>query len=226
MLSILVVEDDPIIGSATQLWLSKDHACQWAKTLQEAILQVDVQAEARQNFDMILLDLRLPDGTGFDFLQRLKRQKNNAGVIIMTAHGAVDERVRGLDLGADDYLVKPIDFKELDARIRAVKRRRDGINSNIIEHGDLQLDVNGKTLSQAGQAVHLSKREMAVLTILMQGRGRYFNKAMLEARLYDGEQEIESNSVEVHMSSLRKKLGKTLIKTTRGLGYIIEKSAT
>lgn len=225
MLSILIVEDDPVIGHATQLWLAEDHACQWAQTLQSAMDIVDQQTQEKQHFDIILLDLRLPDGSGFDFLNRLKRQKNNAGIIIMTAHGEIDDRVKGLDLGADDYLVKPIDFKELGARIRAVKRRRDGVNTNIIEHLDLQLDVNGKTLLQDNQAVHLSNREMDLLTVLMQGRGRYYNKAMLEQRLYEGGQEIESNSIEVHISSLRKKLGKSMIKTTRGLGYIIEKAS-
>lgn len=224
MLSILIVEDDPVIGHATQLWLANDHACQWAQTLQNAMDIVDQQTQEKQHFDIILLDLRLPDGSGFDFLNRLKRQNNNAGIIVMTAHGEIDDRVKGLDLGADDYLVKPIDFKELGARIRAVKRRRDGVNTNIIEHLDLQLDVNGKTLVQNDQSVHLSNREMALLTVLMQGRGRYYNKTMLEQRLYEGGQEVESNSIEVHISSLRKKLGKSIIKTTRGLGYIIEKA--
>ncbi len=223
MLSILIVEDDPIIGHATQLWLSNDHACEWVQSLQQGIDAVKQLAEAKQHFDIIVLDLRLPDGNGFDFLRFLKRQKNNAGVIIMTAQGDVDDRVEGLDLGADDYLVKPIDFKELDARIRAVKRRRDGINTNIIEHLDLQLDVNGKTLTLNNEPVHLSNKEMALFTVLLQGRGRYYSKLMLEQRLYESEHEIESNSIEVHISSLRKKLGKSIIKTTRGLGYIIEK---
>ena len=142
----------------------------------------------------------------------------------MTAYGDIDSRVKGLDLGADDYLVKPIDFKELEARMRAVKRRKDGLLSTEIEHGSVLLDLTGMTVSKNGLPVHLSKMEVSILAILMQGQNRYYSKSMLEERLYDSNSEFEGNAIEVHISSIRKKLGKSLIKTTRGLGYIIEKS--
>lgn len=218
MISTLIVEDDYLIGHAVEQWLGKDHRADWTRSVAEA-----KDALVESSYEIILLDIGLPDGSGFDLLSFLKRKKNTAGVIIMTAYGDIDSRVKGLDLGADDYLVKPIDFKELDARIRAVKRRKDGVSSTQIEHGDITLDLTGMTVTQKEIPVHLSKMEVSILAILMQGQNRYYSKAMLEERLYTANTELEGNSIEVHISSIRKKLGKSLIKTTRGLGYIIEK---
>jgi len=218
MNTILVVEDDPLIGNAVEQWLGQDSRVEWVQSMSAA--QIQLQSE---DFDIVLLDLGLPDGHGFDLLQMIKRRKIQSGVLIMTAYGDVDDRVRGLDLGADDYLVKPIDFKELDARIRSVKRRKDGLSSTVIEVGDLEFDINAKVARRQGEAIHLSKMEVSILSILLQGQGRYYSKAMLEERLYDGIAQIEGNAIEVHISALRKKLGKSLIKTTRGLGYIVEK---
>lgn len=217
MLTILIVEDDKIVGQAAQRWLNKDNHVHWASTQAQALSVLDTSL-----IDIVILDLELPDGSGLDILAAIKRRKLESGVLIMTAYGDVDHRIRGLDMGADDYLVKPIDFKELDARIRAVKRRKDGISANIIEIGDIELDIIGKRASRNGEFVHLSHKENTILSILMQGKNRYFNKAMLEERLYGLGETTDGNAIEVHISSLRKKLGKTLIKTTRGLGYIIE----
>ncbi len=219
MLSILIIEDDSLIGHATERWLSNEHQTTWVKSIQQA-----TDCITQNNYDMILLDLGLPDGSGFDLLRNIRRKKISTGIIIMTAYGDVDDRIIGLDLGADDFLVKPIDFKELDARIRAVRRRHNGLNSNTIEHQTLSLDLNAKSLIQEGKSIHLSKKELAIITVLLEGRGRYYSKTQIEQKLYLADQEIDSNAIEVHISSLRKKLGKTLIKTTRGLGYIIEKS--
>jgi two-component system response regulator QseB len=221
MISILVVEDDYLIGHAVEQWLVKEGRVQWAQSVAAAQMMLD-----DTDFDIVLLDIGLPDGSGLDVLKYLKRRKSNAGVLIMTAYGDIDSRVQGLDLGADDYLVKPIEFKELDARIRAVKRRKDGVSATTIEHGKLSFDMTGMTVMLDNEAVHLSKKEVSILSILLQGRGRYYSKAMLEERLYDANSEFEGNAVEVHISALRKKLGKNMIKTTRGLGYIIEKSAS
>ncbi len=219
MISTLIVEDDYLIGHAVEQWLNKDQRVDWARSVADA-----KSALLDSSYEIILLDIGLPDGSGFDLLSFLKRKKITAGVIIMTAYGDIDSRVKGLDLGADDYLVKPIDFKELEARMRAVKRRKDGLLSTEIEHGSILLDLTGMTVSKNGLPVHLSKMEVSILAILMQGQNRYYSKSMLEERLYDSNSEFEGNAIEVHISSIRKKLGKSLIKTTRGLGYIIEKS--
>lgn len=216
MISILIVEDDPLIGEALKQWLSKDHPVVWAKTHTEARVQLDSSL-----FDIVVLDIGLPDGSGLDLLRHMKREKQEAGVLILTAYGEVEQRVTGLDLGADDYLAKPVDFKELDARIRAVRRRKDQLHSSILDHENLQLDINGMTLTRDGEVVALSKMEISILAILLQGRGRYFSKPQIEQKLYSLDAPTEGNAIEVHVSALRRKLGKDLIKTTRGLGYII-----
>ncbi|MDB4224016.1 response regulator transcription factor [Granulosicoccus sp.] len=218
MISTLIVEDDYLIGHAVEQWLCKENRVRWARSLSEAQLEL-----SENKFDIILLDIGLPDGSGIELLKYIRKIKSDAGVLVITAYSDVESRVEGLDNGADDYLVKPIDFKELDARIRAVTRRKNSISSQLITHGNLVFDQNGRTVSQDNKPVHLSKMEVSILGILMQGQNRYYSKAMLEERLYDFNNEHEGNAVEVHISSLRKKLGKSLIKTTRGLGYIIEK---
>jgi DNA-binding response OmpR family regulator len=218
MISTLIVEDDYLIGHAVEQWLCKENRVQWARSLAEA-----QSALSNEDFDIVLLDIGLPDGNGIELLKYIRKIKSDAGVLIMTAYGDIESRVEGLDSGADDYLVKPIDFKELDARIRAVKRRQNNISSNLITHGSIVFDQHGMTVTQDNIPVHLSKMETSILAILLQGQSRYYNKAMLEDRLYDVNSGHEGNAVEVHISSLRKKLGKSLMKTTRGLGYIIEK---
>jgi DNA-binding response OmpR family regulator len=217
MISTLIVEDDYLIGHAVEQWLCKENRVQWARSLAEA-----QSALSNEDFDIVLLDIGLPDGNGIELLKYIRKIKSDAGVLIMTAYGDIESRVEGLDSGADDYLVKPIDFKELDARIRAVKRRQNNISSNLITHGSIVFDQHGMTVTQDNIPVHLSKMETSILAILLQGQSRYY-KAMLGDRLYDVNSGHEGNAVEVHISSLRKKLGKSLMKTTRGLGYIIEK---
>ncbi len=215
---MLVVEDEPLIGQATELWLARAHRVQRATSLEEARAHLAAGA-----FDVVLLDLGLPDGDGLQLLPWLSKRKLDPAVIVMTARGDVESRVRGLDLGADDYLVKPFDFKELDARMRSVTRRRDGVSSTLIEHGAVALDLAGMTVALDGEPVHLSQRETAILAVLMQGRGRHFSSAMLAERVYGADREPEGNAVEVHVSALRRKLGRSLIRTTRGLGYIVDR---
>ncbi len=220
MISILIVEDDKLIGEAIHQWFQGDYPADWVRSLAEARAQLE-----QTRYDIILLDLGLPDGDGASLLGYLQRHKHESGVLILTAYGDMDRRISGLDSGADDYLVKPINFNELDARIRAVHRRRNQIKGSIIEHGDLQLDLDGNTLTCKGEPVHLSHMEISIVTILMQGRGRYFSKRLLEDRLYSEDKAGAGNAIEVHISALRKKLGKSLIRTTRGLGYIIAKES-
>ena len=129
MISTLIVEDDYLIGHAVEQWLAKDNRVDWVRSVSDAQM-----ALLETTYDILLLDIGLPDGSGLDLLKFLKRKKIVSGVLIMTAYGDIDSRVEGLDLGADDYLVKPIDFKELDARIRSVKRRKDGIIINLKQY--------------------------------------------------------------------------------------------
>ena len=221
MNTVLVVEDDALIGNAIEQWLAQSNRVDWVRTLSDA-----QSAVLENQYDIVILDLGLPDGHGFTLLKTMKRKKISAGVLILTAYGDIDNRIEGLDHGADDYLVKPIDFNELDARIRSITRRKNGHHSSIIEHLDVEFDVNAQAVSKEGNQIDLSKKEVSILSILMQGKGRYYSKRMLEERLYESSNTIEGNSIEVHISSLRKKLGKSFIKTTRGLGYIIEKSGS
>lgn len=218
MNTILIVEDDALIGNAMEQWLVQSNRVEWVQTLAAAESEL-----ISRPYDLVVLDLGLPDGHGFTLLKMMKRKKIASGVLVLSAYGEVDTRVEGLDHGADDYLVKPIEFKELDARLRSIMRRKEGHNSPVIDHENLTFDINGRTVEKNGEPVSLSKMEVAILSILLQGRGRYFSKSMLEERIYQDASSIEGNSIEVHISALRKKLGKTLIKTTRGLGYIIEK---
>ncbi len=220
MFSLLIVEDDPLIGQAAANWLTRDNHVHWARSVAEANSLI-----ASESPDIILLDLGLPDGDGLDVLRYLKRQKSTAAVLIMTAYGEVERRIEGLDLGADDYLVKPVNFKELDARIRAVKRRRDGLLSSVIEHANLVVDIEARTVEREGVPVHLSNKEFSILAILIQRRNHYFSRDMLAERLYNLDESTEGNAIEVHISALRKKLGKSLIRNTRGLGYIIDRQS-
>ena len=180
-------------------------------------------------FDAVLLDLGLPDGDGGTLLQRLRQASAAPGglpapdtpVLIMTARDEVQQRIAGLDLGADDYLVKPFDVDELEARLRALLRRAAGRSHPVIRHGALEIDPAAHTVLQAGVPVELSPREFAVLLVLLESRGRVQSRQQLEARLYNWQDAIESNALEVHIHHLRRKLGSTLIHTMRGVGYFI-----
>jgi two-component system response regulator QseB len=172
-------------------------------------------------YELLLLDLGLPGRSGLDVLARLRRADNDIPVLIITARDAVADRVKGLDSGADDYLVKPFDLDELSARMRALLRRRAGRASPVIEHGDLRMNPATHELSQDGQPVALSAREFALLQALLEQPGVPLSRAKLEERLYGWGEEIESNAVEVYIHSLRRKLGSQRIKNIRGVGYLL-----
>ena len=214
---ILIVEDDAGIASGL------------AATLKGAGYAVDIcdnlaragAALRTESFDMALLDLGLPDGDGIDWLRSLRQEGRMLPVLIMTARDEVQQRIAGLDLGADDYLVKPFDVDELEARLRALLRRAAGRSHPVIRHGALEIDPAAHTVLQAGVPVELSPREFAVLLVLLESRGRVQSRQQLEARLYNWQDAIESNALEVHIHHLRRKLGSTLIHTMRGVGYFI-----
>lgn len=224
----LVVEDDPGIASGLQASLRQaGYAVDLCATLDAAWLALAVEP-----FDVMLLDLGLPDGEGLDLLARLRRQplpvagrearpRPDMPVLIMTARDGVSDRISGLDSGADDYIVKPFDANELLARLRAMLRRAGGRSNPLIEHGELVIDPAAHTVRRAGEPVALGGKEFALLLTLLQARPQVLSKARLESALYGFDEGLESNAIEVHIHHLRRKLGESLIKTVRGVGYFV-----
>jgi two-component system response regulator QseB len=214
---VLLAEDDAMIGTAVRDRLrGRGFAVDWVRDgrAADAALTGDV-------YDLLLLDLGLPGREGLAVLKGLRGRGSTLPVVILTARDAVDDRVAGLDAGADDYVVKPFDLKELEARLRAVLRRRAGSASSVIEHGRLSLDLTSHELRRDGVPVPVSPREFALLHALLERPGRILSRAQLEERLYGWGEEVGSNVVEVHIHSLRRKLGADLIRNVRGVGYRI-----
>ena len=224
----LVVEDDPGIAGGLSLSLRQaGYAVDVCVSLHSAWTALSVEP-----FDVMLLDLGLPDGDGLDLLARLRRQddrrsapdglpRSDMPVLIMTARDGVSDRISGLDSGADDYIVKPFDPNEMLARLRAMLRRAGGRSKPVIEHGDLVLDPATHTVERAGLPVPLGAKEFALLLTLLQARPQVLSKSRLESALYGFGDALESNAIEVHVHHLRRKLGESLIKTVRGVGYFI-----
>ncbi|MBX3581649.1 MAG: response regulator transcription factor [Rhizobiaceae bacterium] len=216
----LLVEDDAVLGAAVRDQLSSDgHSVDWVTRLDAAR---DAMAGAAH--DLVLLDLMLPDGRGIVFLKSLRVAGNVTPVIILTALDQVSDRIEGLKAGADDYLVKPFDLDELSARIGSVARRYSGNPNPIIRIGPLEIDIARRSVRREGKAVQLTAREWALLDAFLTRPGQLLSKSQLEEKLYDFDSEIESNTIEVHVSRLRKKLGPDLIETVRGLGYRLAKA--
>lgn len=212
---ILLVEDDRVIaGAVREQAEGEGHSVDHAARLDEA-----GDALATAHYGLILLDLMLPDGRGLPFLRGLRAKGDATPVIIMTALDQVSDRIEGLNAGADDYLVKPFDLSELSARIGAVSRRYAGNPNPRIEPGDLSIDLAARHVTRVGKTVSLTAREWALLEAFLQKPGQLLSKAGLEERLYSFDAEVESNTIEVHISRLRKKLGAEVIVTERGLGY-------
>ena len=216
----LVVEDDEGIAAGLKTRLQ---AQGWAvdATATLASAWAALRSEA---FDLVLLDLGLPDGDGAALLRQLRDAAAGAlpdpdtPVLVMSAREAVTSRIQILDLGADDYLVKPFDPDELGARMRALRRRSAGRAQPLVRHGALVIDPAARTVTREGAPAELSAREFAVLLTLMEVRPRVLSRAQIEARLYNFEQALESNAIEVHVHHLRRKLGPGLIRTVLGLG--------
>lgn len=214
---ILLVEDDPMLGEALRRSLKQEGiTADWALDAEEAEL-----ALATGEYALLLLDLGLPGKGGLDLLAELRGGANPIPVIILTARDAVSERIRGLDTGADDYLVKPFDPDELAARIRALQRRQAGRFAPLIEFGLLVLNPATREFFCSGERIFLSAREHVILSALMERPGAILSRAALEERLYGWGEEVESNAVEVHIHNLRKKIGARHIRTVRGVGYML-----
>lgn len=214
---VLLVEDDRLLGDALQAGLREaGYAVEW--------LRDGVAAEAAlaaETFGAVVLDLGLPRLSGLELLRRVRGRGDRTPVVVLTARDAIDDRVRGLDLGADDYVVKPVALAELNARVRAVTRRAGGVASGVLEIGALVLDPATRTVRYRGAPVELQPREFALLHALTLRAGQVLTRGQLESQLYEWNEALDSNAIEVHVHRLRRKLAPDLIRTVRGVGYML-----
>lgn len=214
---VLLVEDDELLGDGLRTALVRDgHAVDWLKDGEHARQAV----AGDENWDVVLLDLGLPRRDGMEVLRAVRRG-SAVPVIIMTARDQLEDRVQGLDAGADDYLVKPFDIAELKARLRAVSRRHGGRAVTEIRHGELVLLPEAQEASWQGQRVELTRREYMLLSTLVENAGRVLTRDRLEQALYGWNEDVDSNALEVHVHHLRKKLSPGFIRTVRGVGYSV-----
>jgi len=214
-LRILLIEDEPSLGQAV-----REHVAATGHAVDHVLRLDDARAALRGvEYGLILLDLHLPDGLGIELLKSLRGAGDKRPVIILTARDQIRDRIEGLNAGADDYLVKPFDLDELNARVAAVARRAGGNPTPVIRLGALEIDQNGRAVRRDGRRIDITGREWAVLDKLLSSRKRVVTKEQIEEALYPFGAEIESNAIEVHVSKLRKKLGRSVIETVRGIGY-------
>lgn len=220
---LLIVEDHPILADGLIIALkSADYAVDHAATGEQADHML-----AAQHYDAVILDIGLPKLDGYEVLRRMRRKGSKTPVLMLTARDALEDRVKGLDLGADDYLTKPYDLPELEARVRALIRRGQSGGGADLTHGDLALDTAGRRATIKGVPLDLSARELGVLEVLMLRAGRVVSKEQLAEQLYGWGEEVGANAIEVYMHRLRKKLepAGVNVRTIRGLGYLLEKAA-
>lgn len=214
---LLLVEDDSLIASGVRGGLKlAGYTVDWVQDGQAAAL-----ALATGVYQMMLLDLGLPRKDGIALLREIRTKGNDLPVLVITARDAVADRIKGLDSGADDYLVKPFDLDELVARVRALLRRRAGRADPVLRHGVLSLDPVSRQVEQDGRPISLSPREFTLLAALLERPGAVISREQLEDRLYGWDEEVSSNAVEVHLHNLRRKLGANVIRNVRGAGYRI-----
>ncbi|MBK1851866.1 response regulator transcription factor [Marinobacter sp. 1-4A] len=219
-MKILLVEDDNLLGDGIAAGIAQSGlVVDWVLDGQQADT-----ALATGTYDAVVLDLGLPGLSGMEVLKRARASGKDLPILILTARDAVEDRVAGLDAGADDYLVKPFDLSELQARLRALLRRSKGHADPVINQGELQVDPVSHSVFWSGKSVDLSAREFAILHTLLLNAGRVMSKAQIEEQLYGWGEEIESNAIEVFVHHLRRKLSPQLIRTIRGVGYMIEKT--
>ena len=216
---LLLVEDDATLGDAVRDYLvEQGHVVDWSKCVAAA------REAVREPFDVILLDWRLPDGSGIEWLRAVRMREGlnqHVPVLVLTARDELDDRVEGLDAGADDYLTKPFELAELAARVRALTRRAVGQSHAVLRAGPIEVDVTARTVHSNGSEVDLTAREYALLETLIRRPGRIVSQETLQQLLYGFDGDIESNTIKVHVSSLRRKLGHDAIETVRGMGYRI-----
>lgn len=208
-----------MLGSGVCVGLRREHdSVDWVKNGESALVAV-----TETQYDCLILDLGLPKISGLDVLRTMRESGDDTPVLILTAQDDTTDRVKGLDAGADDYLVKPFDFSELCARLRALTRRKRGKASEIIQYKNIRIDTTAHTVEYNAQLVDLPRREFALLVELIANQGRVLSRQQLEQKLYSWGDEIESNTIEVYIHHLRKKFDSDLIKTVRGIGYTVAK---
>ena len=214
---VLIVEDDPLLGDALAAGLKqRGFQADWVQDGRDAQAAVRVEP-----FAAVVLDLGLPGLGGIELLRGERARGNKVPVLILTARDAVQDRIAGLDSGADDYVVKPTDLDELAARLRALVRRSKGEPAPVLQIGQVVLDPAARMVTRDGQAMDLPPREFTLLQELMLNAGRVLSREQLEERMYRWGDEVESNAVEVHVHHLRRKLGTEVVKTIRGVGYMM-----
>jgi len=217
---ILVVEDDPLLGDGIQAGLAQaGFGVDWVKDGIAGELAFETGSHAA-----VVLDLGLPRLAGLELLRRMRARGNKTPVLILTARDAIEDRIRGLDSGADDYVVKPFDLHELAARLRALIRRAAGEAAAVLRVGDIDLDPAARRVRFKGQAVELPAREYALLNALMLAAGRVLTREQLAEKLYAWGEEVESNAIDVHIHHLRRKLAPRVIRTVRGVGYLMPRA--
>lgn len=213
-MNCLLIEDDLALGRVLQKIVAGRYHADWVRRLQDADRML-----TDSSYDILLLDLGLPDGDGLDWLARLRKSNSDIPVLILTARDGLESRVHGLDTGADDYLIKPFESEELLARMRALLRRRIGHSAPVVRCGDLAYDQNHDQFMLNDQPLVLSAMEHNLLTGLLMARGRPVHRDQLLQRLYGASHGIESNALDVHIHSLRRQIGRDRIETLRGMGY-------
>ena len=214
---LLLVEDDALLNQGLTRTLSNEgYAMESVSDLASARAYI-----ASDDIDMVILDLGLPDGDGLTLMSQIKGRKKPLPVLILTARDSLDDKIKGLDLGADDYLVKPFEVDELLARLRVLSRRISGVTSSLLRCAALRLDLGAHQAWVDEQPLSLPRKEYMLLKALMENQGRVLSKEQLEQKLYQWGEELGSNAIEVHIHHLRKKLPANMIKTLRGIGYVL-----
>lgn len=215
---LLLVEDDEILGEGLVEGLKMEgYAVDWLTNGKHADEALKVNS-----YELIVLDLNLPDMEGLDILRALRARKDETPVMVLTAKDTVPDRVLGLDSGADDFVIKPFELDEVCARLRALARRNEGRSAPTIEYKGIILDPASRQVTWNDEKIDLSQKEFEILSFLMSNIGRVISRARLEESMYSWDSDVESNTVEVHIHHLRKKLDPSIIRTVRGVGYIID----
>lgn len=214
---LLLVEDDKILGSSLKKALEKHaYGVDWLQDGESALAAIE-----DSSFQLAILDINLPKMTGLEVLKAARRKNIDIPVLLLTARDSILHKVEGLDSGADDYIVKPFDLDELLARVRALIRRRDGRMETILKCGEVEIDPTAKVVRRATQSIQMTAKEFRVLKLLMERAGKYVTKSDIEYALYSAESAVESNTTEVTIYNLRKKLGSQFIQSIRGVGYMV-----
>jgi DNA-binding response OmpR family regulator len=218
-MKVLIVEDQERLGQFLERGLKEcTYTVSWVRTCKDAL-----DALAESSYDVVVLDLGLPDGDGIDMLRKWRAAGFNEPVLILSARDSVEDRIKGLDVGADDYLPKPFSFEELLARVRSLVRRQSSVKQVVLEHHGIRVDLLSHTVQVSGQSIDLTSREYALLEIFMQNPGRILTRTLISEKIWASHYDVDTNLLDVYMSRLRAKLetssAKPLFKTVRGVGY-------